>query len=143
MSGPHHRSVRPSLRGNARRLRRNMTDAERALWRLLRDRRLAGHKFRRQVPFQNFVLDFVCYDSRLVVEADGEQHADSSEDRERDALLAGGGFEVVRYWNNDILGNADGVVLDLLNRLNARTPHPAMGPDLSGPVATLSHKGRG
>jgi very-short-patch-repair endonuclease len=120
-----------------------MTDAERALWRLLRDRRLAGYKFRRQVPFQNFVLDFVCYDRRLVVEADGGQHANSPRDRERDAALERDGFAVARYWNNDILVNAEGVLLDLLNRLNVRTPHPAKGPEVSGPFATLSHKGRG
>jgi very-short-patch-repair endonuclease len=120
-----------------------MTDAERALWRLLRDRRLAGYKFRRQVPFRDFVLDFVCFEGRLVVGADGGQHADSSTDRNRDAALAGAGFAVARYWNNDILANADSVLLDLVNRLKARTPHPAMGPDKSGPIATLSHKGRG
>jgi very-short-patch-repair endonuclease len=143
MRGPHHRTVRSSLRNNARKLRRDMTDVERVLWRLLRDRRLAGYKFRRQAPFGNFILDFVCDDRRLVVEADGGQHADSQGDRERDAFLRRNGFAVIRYWNHEILENAEGVVFDLLHRLDAPTPHPATGPDQSGPVATLSHKGRG
>ena len=143
MSSPHHRSVRARLRDNARKLRHDSTDAERAMWRLLRDRRLTGFKFRRQVPFQNYVLDFVCYDRRLVVELDGGQHAESQADRIRDLLLEREGFIVARYWNNDLLQNSEGVLTDLLLRLTSRTPHPAPRPDKSGLGATLSHRGRG
>src|SRR3972149_9449592 len=110
-----HRSVSPRLRGNAKRLRREFTEAERVMWRLLRDRRFAGYKFRRQAPFRNFILDFVCYENRLVIEIDGGQYADSSSDRTRDVALSREGFQVLRYWNNDVLKNSEGVLLDLLH----------------------------
>ncbi|MEX2127478.1 MAG: DUF559 domain-containing protein [Xanthobacteraceae bacterium] len=117
MNRPRHREVPSRRRSNARKLRRELTDAERALWRLLRDRRLAGYKFRRQTPFKNYILDFVCYERRLVIEVDGGQHVDSQSDRVRDADLASEGFTVVRYWNSDVLANAEGVLVDLLARL--------------------------
>jgi very-short-patch-repair endonuclease len=120
-----------------------MTDAERALWHLLRDRRLAGFKFRRQSPFKNYVLDFVCFDRKLVVELDGGQHSGSRSDQIRDAVLAADGFMVVRYWNNDVLRNAEGVLVDLLSRLRSLTPHPAPAPAVARTGATLSHRGRG
>jgi very-short-patch-repair endonuclease len=75
VNAPHHRSVAEKQRRNARALRREMTDAERALWHLLRDRRLGDIKFRRQVPFGPFILDFVCFERKLVLEVDGGQHA--------------------------------------------------------------------
>ena len=112
-----HRSVSQRLRGNAKRLRREFTEVERAMWRLLRDRRLAGFKFRRQVPFRNFILDFVCYENHVVIEIDGGQHADSLKDRVRDEALSREGFRVLRYWNNDVLTNSEGVLLDLLHHL--------------------------
>jgi very-short-patch-repair endonuclease len=87
------------------------------MWRLLRDRRLAKAKFRRQVPFRNYILDFVCLERRLVVEIDGSQHADSEADKERDAVLASEGFRVVRYWNNDILLRRNAVLEDLFAKL--------------------------
>ena len=82
-------------------MRRISTDAERRLWLLLRDRRLDGLKFRRQVPFGPYILDFVCFDRRLVIEVDGGQHADSDRDRVRDEYLRAEGFRTVRYWNNE------------------------------------------
>jgi very-short-patch-repair endonuclease len=96
------------------------TDAERKLWLLLRDRRLDGIKFRRQVPFGPYILDFVCFEHRLVVEADGGQHAGSATDLTRDAKLQSEGFKIVRYWNNDVLKNPEGVLTDLLARLEAK-----------------------
>ena len=87
----------------ARYLRRNMTDAERVLWRHLRDRQLAGAKFRRQQAIGPYVVDFVEFESRLIVEADGGQHNDSTSDLVRDAWLAAQGFRVLRFWNNQIL----------------------------------------
>lgn len=93
----------------ARQLRHNMTDAEHVLWRILRNRQLVSVKFRRQVPIGPYTADFLCYDARLVVEADGGQHDESSSDRVRDAWFAEQGFRVLRFWNNDILNNPEGV----------------------------------
>ena len=88
------------------------------MWHLLRDRRLAAHKFRRQVPFQNYILDFVCFEQRVVVEIDGSQHADSPHDKTRDQLLAREGFRVLRYWNNDVLQRRNAVLEDIFARLD-------------------------
>jgi very-short-patch-repair endonuclease len=85
----------------ARALRRRAPEIERFLWKLLRDRRLDGLKFRRQVPVGRYVVDFVCLRHRLVVEADGPFH-DAERDAERDAWLASQGFRVLRFSNNDI-----------------------------------------
>ena len=117
---PHHHPVRSQQRKNARVMRRIATDAERKLWFLLRDRRLDGIKFRRQVPFGPYVLDFVCFDRKLVVEVDGGQHAELKADTVRDARLQARGFRVVRYWNTDVLKNPDGVLTDLLAQLAAK-----------------------
>jgi very-short-patch-repair endonuclease len=97
-------------------MRRIATDAERKLWFLLRDRRLDGIKFRRQVPFGPFILDFVCFEPKVVVEVDGGQHADSQTDIARDKKLKAEGFVVIRYWNSDVLKNPEGVLADLLER---------------------------
>jgi very-short-patch-repair endonuclease len=98
-------------------MRRIPTDAEQKLWLLLRDRRFDGIKFRRQVPFGSYILDFACFERRIVVEVDGGQHADSKIDEIRDSRLRAEGFDVVRYWNNDVLSNPEGVLTDLLERL--------------------------
>jgi very-short-patch-repair endonuclease len=119
---PHHQIARPAQRASARRMRRTPTDAEKKFWWLLRDRRLGGLKFRRQVPLGRYVFDFVCFGAKLVVEADGGQHAGSCHDVDRDAWLAQQGFQVVRYWNTDILGNPDGVLEDLVARLAVPSP---------------------
>ena len=97
-------------RDTARALRRNSTDAERAIWRLLRDRRLEGIKFRRQVPIGPFVADFASITHRIVVELDGGQHADSLADKQRDAFLISEGWQVLWFWNNDVMRNRDGVL---------------------------------
>jgi very-short-patch-repair endonuclease len=96
------------------------TDAERKLWLLLRDRRLEGVKFRRQVPFGPYILDFLCFEHSLIVEVDGGQHAESTADVARDARLRSEGFDVVRYWNNDVLKSPEGVLTNLLARLEAK-----------------------
>lgn len=101
----------------AKALRRNATDAEKKLWALLRDRRLQGWKFRRQVPLGNYVVDFYCSEAKLVVEADGGQHADSTDDEVRTAWLERNGYRVKRYWNNDILANPEGIFIDILETL--------------------------
>jgi len=86
-------------------LRRNLTDAEKKLWLILRDRRLAGWKFRRQVPLGPYIVDFYCSRAKMIVEADGGQHADSVSDKIRTAWLNRNGYRVKRYWNNDVLAN--------------------------------------
>jgi len=94
----------------ARQLRLNQTDAERRLWAALRDRRLVGYKFRRQRPIGPFIVDFVCIEHKLVIEADGGQHADNEADESRTAWLQGRGWRVLRFWNNEILANTRGVI---------------------------------
>jgi very-short-patch-repair endonuclease len=95
----------------ARRLRANQADVEKRLWSRLRDRGLFGLKFRRQVPLGPFVADFVCVDYCLIVELDGGQHSSSEEaDRQRTAWLESRGWRVLRFWNNDIGENLDGVL---------------------------------
>lgn len=86
-----------------------MTDAEHRLWSLLRARQLNGHKFRRQHPVGSFVLDFACLEQKLAVEVDGGQHADSEQDRQRTAWLEAQGWRVIRFWNNEVLSNPEGV----------------------------------
>lgn len=101
----------------AKTLRRNATDAEKKLWSLLRDRRLQGWKFRRQVPLGPYVVDFYCSEAKLVVEADGGQHADSASDQVRTKWLNQNGYRVKRFWNNEILSNPEGVFIDLVAAL--------------------------
>ena len=107
----------------AQRLRRELTDAERKLWSVLRNRKLNGAKFRRQQPIGPFIADFVCQEQKLIVEADGGQHAENVRDARRTAFLEGVGYRVLRFWNNDILTNLDGVAQVIANALS--TPHPA------------------
>jgi very-short-patch-repair endonuclease len=109
----------------ARRLRRSQTDAERASWFRLRDRRLQGLKFRRQVLIGNYVVDFCCEAGRLVIELDGGQHAERSEhDAARTADLQSRGYLVLRFWNNDVLRNTSGVLESILDTLASDPPHP-------------------
>jgi very-short-patch-repair endonuclease len=114
---PHHRPTAKRIRSFAKKMRRESTDAEAAMWRLLRDRRLALFKFRRQVPFQNFILDFVCFEKRLIIEIDGSQHASSERDTARDAVLIAEGFRIARYWNNDVLQQPSAVLEDIFTKL--------------------------
>jgi very-short-patch-repair endonuclease len=101
----------------ARELRIRMTDAERKLWYTLRDRRFAGFKFRRQVPIGRYIVDFVCFEERLVIEVDGGQHADSLRDQRRDRWITANGFRVLRFWNNEVLTNLEGVMTVLAQAL--------------------------
>jgi very-short-patch-repair endonuclease len=103
-------------RNQARAMRGAPTEAEQRLWRLLRDRRLSGLKFRRQVPVGPYVVDFLCVAARLIVEADGSQHGDSRRDDLRDAFLAQEGWAVLRFWNHEILRNCNGVLETILAR---------------------------
>ena len=116
---------------NARALRGRMTDAERKLWARLRNRQLAGHRFRRQVPLGKFVADFACYNARLVVELDGDQHAGGGhvgmgeDDAVRRKWLEDRGFLILRFWNNEVLENTEGVLETIAQALEDRKPpHP-------------------
>jgi very-short-patch-repair endonuclease len=110
----------------ARRLRRNSTDAERALWRRLRARRFEGYKFRRQIPFGPYVVDFVCDDAKLVIEVDGGQHDwNRDKDEIRTRYIEQLGFRVIRYWNNEVLSNMDGVLQQILIELKQRWTKPS------------------
>jgi very-short-patch-repair endonuclease len=105
----------------ARQLRRFQTDTEKRLWQVLRNRQLAGHKFRRQYPIGPYIVDFVCWEQRLVVELDGGQHMEQQAyDERRSVYLNQQGFHVVRFWNNDVLNNLDGVVHALTLALSQR-----------------------
>jgi very-short-patch-repair endonuclease len=100
----------PSSVDRARSLRRTMIDAERLLWRKVRHRRFSGFKFRRQVPLVPFIADFVCFASKLIVELDGGQHTQQADyDAERTAWLAEHGFRVVRFWNHELVEEAEAV----------------------------------
>ncbi|MFZ5679073.1 MAG: endonuclease domain-containing protein [Bradyrhizobiaceae bacterium] len=115
--------VTQSKRIFAKTLRVNATDAEIALWRLLRARRLADMKFRRQAPIGEWIADFVSFDRHLVVEADGSQHADSARDAARDHDLEARGFRVLRFWNNEILQNPSGVA-EVILAAASNSPSP-------------------
>lgn len=109
-------------------LRKNQTDAEKALWQRLRNRGLQDLKFRRQVPVGPYVADFLCESARLIIEVDGGQHAENKEyDQYRDDFLRANGYEVIRFWNNEVLGNLDGVLEAITVKLSQGqkiTPHP-------------------
>ena len=102
------------MKARARSLRRKSTDAEILLWQHIRDRRLLGLKFRRQVPIGNYIVDFFCEDAQVIIELDGGQHMEQEQyDRVRSDWLTANGFRIVRYWNNDIANNLDAVLENL------------------------------
>jgi very-short-patch-repair endonuclease len=116
-------------------MRGTQTPAELRLWQLLRAKRLAGFKFKRQLPIDHYIVDFVCLRRRLIVEADGGQHSESTEDARRNAYLQAQGFRILRFWNNDIFNNEDGVltrILEALERPLSPTPLPQRGEGLFG-----------
>src|SRR6266446_4043486 len=103
----------------ARKLRQSSTDAERRMWSALRDRRLSRFKFRRQHPIGRCIVDFACTEYALVIEIDGGQHADRTTDAPRTVWLQSEGWKVIRFWNNDVLTNTNGVVETILRALQA------------------------
>jgi very-short-patch-repair endonuclease len=136
----------------ARNLRRDMTEAERRLWQILRSRQTEGYRFRRQVPIGGFIADFVCHQARLLVEIDGGQHDPSSEgEASRTRFLEAEGYRVLRFWNNEVLDNPEGVravIADALHqdstsRNRPLTPTPTLPHDGGGDQRTLSHRGGG
>jgi len=94
----------------SRSLRVNQTDAEKKLWQKLRSRQLSGHKFVRQEPLGRYICDFVCREKKVIIEVDGGQHLESLRDKVRDEFMENLGYRVLRFWNNDVLANVDGVL---------------------------------
>ena len=94
----------------ARNQRKYPTEAEKMLWNHLRLKQLEGLKFRRQEPIGSYIADFVCHDKKLIIEVDGGQHAEDPKDIKRDDWLKGQGYRVLRFWNNEVLNNIDGVL---------------------------------
>jgi very-short-patch-repair endonuclease len=121
-------SVSSNQRSRARTMRAAPTDAEFRLWRLLRDRRLSGFKFRRHVPVGPYIVDFLCVGANLIVEADGSQHAESPRDYVRDAYLQGQGWKVLRFWNNEVSCNREGVLETIFAHAQERQKRPSSGP---------------
>ena len=116
----------------ARQLRKSMTDAERRLWSRLRVVRVGGSHFRKQTPIGPYIVDFCCHGAKLVVEIDGGQHGSEhvrSLDTRRTAWLVSRGYKVIRYWNNEVLKNADGVIDAIVRNLH---PHPNPSPQGGG-----------
>ena len=127
MKGQTNPSIlKPKLQ---RRLRNTSTDAEQLLWRYLRGRQMDGCKFRRQHPFGDYILDFVCLEKRLIVELDGSQHAETAKaDASRTAFLEEAGFRVLRFWNNQVFENMDGVCETIWQVLQMSSTQPPPRP---------------
>lgn len=105
------------IRGYAKAMRRDATEAERLIWRHLRGHRFVGMKFRRQHPIGSYIVDFAALKHRIVIEIDGGQHADSRDDEIRDAWLRSAGYRVLRYWNNDVLERTDAILEDIWRKV--------------------------
>jgi very-short-patch-repair endonuclease len=125
----------------AKELRKNQTDAEKLLWRHLRSKQLSGLRFRRQHPIGNYIVDFVCLEKMLIIEVDGIHHAGEENDRKRDAWLQKEGFTVLRFWNNNVLMNLNGVMEVIFQ--NCTSPSPQSPPLKGGEDHTLSILGAG
>ena len=112
-------------------MRHNPTDAEQRLWQRLRAAQVEPYKFRRQYPIGPYIADFACMSHRVAIEADGGQHAENPADAERTAHLEKGGWKVLRFWNNDILQNIDGVLQVIIDELHQRQkPQGYISPQL-------------
>jgi very-short-patch-repair endonuclease len=132
------------LHRRAAEMRRNPTEPEKRLWRHLSDRKLDGHKFRRQSVIGRFIADFLCPQKALIVEVDGDTH-DQFKDRSRDDILIGLGFRVVRVTNADVMANMDGVLQHILGALASApdrwdNPHPNPSPEGEGLAAVEAQK---
>lgn len=112
----------------ARRLRRDVTDAERKLWHHLRRRQLLGYRFRRQFQIGPYIVDFACLETKLIIEVDGSQHFDAASDVARTQWLHEHGFQVLRFWNNDVLMRTHHVLAVVYEALGPAGSHPDLPP---------------
>ena len=101
-------------------MRKDPTDAEAVLWEMLRAKKLEGMRFRRQHPVENYIVDFICLEEKLIIEVDGSHHAENSYDAKRDERLKALGFEVLRFWNDEILKNSDDMAQMILKAAGKR-----------------------
>ena len=126
-------------------LRRAMTDAEQLLWQALRGRQMLGYKFRRQHPFEDFILDFVCLEKKLVIEVDGGQHSIQAEaDAVRTDRLVTAGFRVLRFWNHEVLRQPEAVKEKIWFELQGNDkPHPHPDPPLEGEGKKRKNRNKG
>jgi very-short-patch-repair endonuclease len=134
-----HATVRERQRGRAKQLRQSMTPAETLLWRYLKAGRVDGLGFRRQTPIQNYIVDFVCHSAELIIELDGASHDFEEQlkaDQKRDAFFVSEGFQVLRFTNEEVMSNLEGVVETIRQAASSQ----ASG---SPPSLTLPHKGGG
>jgi very-short-patch-repair endonuclease len=132
MTDAAHRPVSKLHRGRAKALRREMTNAERCLWFMLRGHRFKGLSFRRQAPIGPFIIDFVCQQHRLIVEIDGGQHAaERIRDQQRDEWLSSKGYLVLRFWNTEVLRNRPGVLQTIVDAVASQLP-PSLSLPLKG-----------
>ncbi|MDD5108126.1 MAG: endonuclease domain-containing protein [Candidatus Omnitrophica bacterium] len=116
--------MKGKLTSTARKLRNNSTETEKCLWQALRYHGL-GVKFRRQAVIGRYIVDFVCFEKKLIIEVDGGQHSSSQEDIERDQWLLKQGFKILRFWNHDVLGNQEGVLSKIVDSLKLPPPYPS------------------
>jgi very-short-patch-repair endonuclease len=114
--------VRRNLSQRAKELRKNSTDAENLLWNRLRAKQLNGLKVRRQHPIGNYIVDFICIKEKIIIEVDGGQHT-KEKDKEREECLEEQGYIVLRFWNNEVLTNIEGV-LEAIRIALLKTPSP-------------------
>ncbi|WP_346295969.1 DUF559 domain-containing protein [Rhodopseudomonas sp. P1] len=122
-------NVSPGQRRHARELRKKSTDAERLMWGELRDKRLNGFSFKRQVPIGPYIADFACHAKKLVVEIDGGQHFSDDSEREdaaRTAAIEARGFRVIRFSNAEVMGNREGVLQSIATELAVRALTPTL-----------------
>jgi very-short-patch-repair endonuclease len=121
-----HYKTDPTLAQN---LRKRSTDAEQIIWKHLRNRSIEGTKFRRQQLFGSYIVDFLSVEKKLIIELDGGQHADANcGDAERDVFIKGEGYQVLRFWNNDVLKNTEGVLETIRRELIKPAPSPQPSP---------------
>jgi very-short-patch-repair endonuclease len=126
------RLIKETLLKNARHLRRQMTDVEKKMWYHLRSRRFQGYKFRRQFPMGSYIVDFICLEMKLIIECDGGQHNEPEEqeyDQRRTTFLNNGGYQVMRFWNHEVLEDWEVVEEAIYRELQRRRlpiapPHP-------------------